>query len=258
MRTRDARGQADVQRFDTTHALMDAAAEEFVRCAATAMRSSGRFAVALSGGSTPAPLYALLATSSYAARVEWARVHVFWSDERCVSPDDPASNYRMARDRLLDRVPVPALQVHRMRGEDEPAQAAAAYEQVLRMAFGTPAGPPRTTPGARFDLLLLGLGHDGHTASLFPGTPALRECERWVVGHRVPLAPSGRVTITARVIQAAAEVLFLVAGAPKASILHRVLEGPYEPEALPAQTIAPRAGRLRWLVDADAAAELRG
>jgi 6-phosphogluconolactonase len=147
--------------------------------------------------------------------------------------------------------------VHRIRGEDAPAEAAAAYERELRAAFATPDGPPRTDPCARFDLVLLGLGPDGHTASLFPGTPAVRERERWVVGHQVAVAPSWRVTMTAVVINAAADVVFLVAGGDKASALHRVLEGPYEPDVLPAQTIAPRAGRLRWLVDAAAGAELR-
>jgi len=253
MTTHDARGEVAV--FESTARLMDAAAEAFVQCAAEATRSSGRFTVALSGGSTPAALYALLATDAYAARVDWSRVHVFLGDERCVPPDDPASNYRMAWERLLAHVPVPAHQVHRIRGEDDPAAAAAAYERELRAAFSTPDGAPRTDPGARFDLVLLGLGPDGHTASLFPGTPAVRERERWVVAHRVPVAPSWRVTLTAIVINVAADVLFLVAG-DKASILRRVLEGPYEPDVLPSQTIAPRAGRLRWLVDAAAAAEI--
>ena len=128
-----------------------------------------RFKVALSGGSTPRGLYALLASDRHAARVEWSRVHVFWGDERCVAPQDPASNQRMAREALLDHVPLPNSHVHAIRGEDEPAAAASRYEQALREAFATPVGPPRSAPGARFDLVLLGLGEDGHTASLFPG-----------------------------------------------------------------------------------------
>ncbi len=252
----DARSRTDVQTFATTGALMHAAAEEFIACASAAVASSGRFTVALSGGSTPAALYALLATRRQAERVDWARVHVFFGDERCVPPEDPASNFGMARAQLLDHVPVPASNVHRMRGEDEPARAAAAYERELREAFATPEGPPRAIAGARFDLVLLGLGPDGHTASLFPGARALRGCARWVVAARAPAVHARRITLTPAVLCAAAEIVFVIAGGEKSSILRRVLEGPYEPETLPAQAMAPSAGRLRWLVDADAAAGL--
>ncbi len=240
----------------TPEALMDAAAACFSAAAAGAIRARGRFTVALSGGSTPKRLYALLATPSWASRVEWPRVHVFWGDERCVQPTDPASNYRMAREALLDAVPVAAANVHRVRGEDEPAAAAAAYERELRAAFATPAGPPRCDPGACFDLVLLGMGDNGHTASLFPGSAVLHEEERWAVADEVDATPRRRVTLTAPVLNAAAEVAFLVSGRDKAPMLHRVLEGPRDPDALPAQLVRPRAGRLRWLVDADAAAEL--
>jgi 6-phosphogluconolactonase len=250
-------GAAEVEVFRSTDALMQAAADEFVRCAVEATRARGRFAVALAGGSTPAGLYALLARDAYARRIEWARVHVFWGDERCVPPGNPASNYRMAREHLLDRVPVPERSVHRVRGEGDPAEAATAYERELRAAFATPEGPPRPTPGSRFDLVLLGMGGDGHTASLFPGTSAVRERERWVRAQHVAAVSMWRVTLTPVVINAAAEVAFLVAGREKAPTLHRVLEGPYQPDALPAQAIAPHAGRLCWLVDAAAAADLR-
>jgi 6-phosphogluconolactonase len=248
---------APVEVLPTAEALMQAAAEAFVRCAAEAMRTSGRFAVALSGGSTPRRLYELLTTEPHAARVDWPRVYVFWGDERCVPPEDPASNYRMARESLLDRVPVPGPNVHRIRGEDDPADAAEAYERELRQAFSAPEGPPRSAPGGRFDLVLLGLGDDGHTASLFPGTAALRETTRWVVAHHVAAASMWRITLTPLVINAAADVVFIVSGPEKAVILQRVVEGPCRPDELSAQGVAPRAGRLRWLVDAAAARNLR-
>lgn len=236
-------------------ALMRAAAELWV-AAAAAIGASGRFAVALSGGTTPQRLYRLLGTDPYACRVDWSRVHAFWGDERGVAPDNPASNYRMASKALLTRVPIPAENVHRIRGEDEPAAAAAAYECDLREAFATPDGPPRLIPGSRFDLVLLGMGEDGHIASLFPGTAAVREPARWVRAVVPADGSTARVTLTPAVINAAAEVVFLVSGRAKAATLRRVREGPYQPDALPAQIVAPRAGRLRWLVDADAASDL--
>jgi len=236
--------------FARDDALMEAAAEGFVGAAAAAVRARGRFAVALAGGATPRRLYALLASPPYASRVDWARVHVFWGDERCVPPDDPMSNYRMACVALLAHVPLPAENVHRIRGEDDPDAAAAAYERELREAF---AGPPV----ARFDLVLLGMGGNGHTASLFPGGAAIHETERWVMADYVAEMSMWRVTLTPVVINAAAEVVFLVSGPEKAATLKRVLEGPYQPDALPAQVVAPAAGRLRWLVDTAAAAALR-
>jgi len=235
---------------------MHAAAELWVATAVDAIGASGRFAVALSGGSTPQGLYRLLATEPYAARVDWPRVQVFWGDERCVAPDDPASNYGMARETLLARVSIPAANVHRIRGEDEPAEAARAYERDLRETFATPDGPPRLVPGARFDLVLLGMGADGHTASLFPGTTALREPARWVRAVSPADGSPVRVTLTPAVLNAAAEVVFLISGRAKAAILRRVRESPYQPDLLPAQIVAPRAGHLRWLVDADAASDL--
>jgi len=237
---------------------MHTAARLFVAAADAAIHASGRFIVALSGGSTPQRLYARLATEPYVSRVEWSRVHWFWGDERCVPPGDPASNYRMAREALLDRVPVTEADVHRIRGEDNPVEAAAGYERTLRETLATPAGAPRGTPGARFDLVLLGMGGNGHTASLFPGSAAVRERNRWVMAEYVSAASMWRVTLTPVLINAAAEAVFLVAGRDKAAMLHRVLEGPYDPDALPAQVIAPLDGRLRWLVDAAAAAELSG
>ncbi len=257
---RDPRSLTGFEVLPTADALMHAAAELWVSAAASAIAASGRFAVALSGGATPRGLYRLLADDPYASGVDWSCVHVFFGDERCVPPDDPASNYRMAREALLARVPIKEEAVHRIRGEDEPAAAAAAYERDLRAAFATPDGPPRLSPGSRFDLVMLGLGEDGHTASLFPGTAALRESARWVVAVHPAGLPTARVTLTPAVINAASDVVFLVSGRARAATLRRVREGPRQPAALPAQIIAPRAGRLRWLVDAGAAAEteLRG
>jgi len=248
--------RTDIEVLPTPDALMHAAAERWVSAAAQAIEVSGRYAVALAGGSTPQSLYALLAADPYASAVDWSRVNVFWSDERCVPPDDPRSNYRMAREALLARVPILEENTFRIRGEDEPAAAAAAYERELREFFATHDGPPRLTPGSRFDLVLLGMGEDGHTASLFPGMAAPREGSPWVKVVHLPEGSMSRVTLTPGVIDAAAEIVFLVSGRAKAATLQRVLEGPYRPEALPAQIIAPRAGRLRWLVDADAAANL--
>jgi 6-phosphogluconolactonase len=247
---------ARVAVLPTREALTQSAARRFVAAAEEAIEASGRFAVALSGGSTPQGVYALLATDPYASRVDWSRVHVFWGDERCVPPEDPASNYRMAREALLDHVPLAESNVHRISGESDPAEAASAYERELRELFGSPTGPPRLTPGARFDLVLLGMGKDGHTASLFPGSKAVRETSRWVMAEQIAEVPMTRVTLTPVVINAAAEILFLVSGREKAAMLHRVLEGPFRADALPAQAIAPAAGRLGWLADAEAAADL--
>ncbi len=225
----------DVRVLPTPAAVAEAAAERVVAAAA---RASRRFAIALSGGSTPAALYRLLV----AKPIDWARVHVFFGDERCVPPDDPASNYRMAREALLDHVPIPPANVHRMRGEDPPAAAAEAYEREVRATV------------ERFDLVLLGMGDNGHTASLFPGLTAVRETERWVVAEYVGEVGMWRVTLTPPAINAAAEVLFLVAGAGKVAMLPRVLEGPRDPDLLPAQAV--RRERVTWLVDAAAAASL--
>ena len=177
------------------------------------------------------------------SRVMWSRVQVLWGDERCVPPDHIESNYRMARETLLDRVPVPAANVHRIHGEDDPATAAEVYEATLRTLL-------------RIDLVLLGLGEDGHTASLFPGSAAVHERTRWVMAARASAASLWRITLTPAVINAAAEVLFLVSGGAKAGILRRVLEGPRLPLELPAQAVAPSNGRVRWCVDAAAAADL--
>lgn len=241
----------------TAEALAEDAAQRFARAASDAIHSRGEFVVALSGGTTPRSLYARLAAPPYASTVPWSEVVVLWGDERCVPPDEAASNYRMAREALLDHVAIPAAHVHRIRGEDDPIAAARAYEQTLRIVLRTPQGPPRDASGARIDLVLLGLGDDGHTASLFPGGPAFTR-DPWVVAHYVAAVSQWRVTLTPLIINAAAEVLFLVSGESKAAIVRRVLEGPQRPHELPAQLIAPADGRVRWLLDAAAARDLEG
>jgi 6-phosphogluconolactonase len=177
-------------------------------------------------------------------------VHVFFGDERCVPPDDPRSNYRMAHEALLDLVPLPQANVHRMRGEDDPALAASAYELDVQRLFRSVATP-------RFDLICLGMGDNGHTASLFPGTAALREQARWVLPQYVEVMHSWRLTLTVPLINAARHVVFLVEGAAKAETLWRVLQGPFESDVLPAQLIQPIDGQLHWVVDASAAARLQ-
>ncbi len=257
---------ADARAVDLTVAHVDvvataddvaaAAAARVVAAAEHAIATTGRFTIALSGGSTPKRLYALLATVEWRSRIPWSHVDVWWGDERCVPPEHPASNYRLAREALLDRVPVSPSHVHRIRGELAPRAAADAYEIELRRALATPQGPPRPAPGARLDLVLLGMGDNGHTLSLFPRSPLLAERRRWVAPDRVDAEPPWRVTVTAPVANAAAAALFLVAGRDKAPMLRRVLRGPYDPWELPAQLVAPTAGTVRWIVDAAAAAEL--
>jgi 6-phosphogluconolactonase len=228
--------------------LARAAAEHFVTLATAAIAAHGQFVVALSGGSTPRATYTLLANDELAARVDWPRVRVFWGDERCVPPDHAGSNYRMARETLLDHVPLPTRNVHRIQGELPPDQAATAYQAELEAVLGA---------GGRFDLILLGMGEDGHTASLFPSTAALHEQTRWVVAQYVDKLSAWRVTLTPVAINAAAHVTFLVYGVGKAERLREVLDGPRQPDVLPAQIVRPTDGRLLWLADAAAAVHVR-
>ncbi|HOF88113.1 MAG TPA: 6-phosphogluconolactonase [Armatimonadota bacterium] len=227
--------------YPHTAALAAAGASLIADRAAKSHAARGRFTLVLAGGGTPRALYAALPAS-----LDWPRVHVFWGDERCVPPDSPESNFRMAAEALLSRVPLAVEHIHRMPGELAPPAAADAYDAELRRAFPGAAWP-------RFDLLLLGLGEDGHVASLFPNTAALEETARWVAATYVPRLDAWRLTLTLPVITHAAEVVMLVAGRHKAAILRQVL---LEDGNLPAQRVAPVAGALRWLVDAEAAALL--
>ena len=228
--------------------LAEATARDFARRAEEAIGASGRFAVALAGGSTPQATYERLARD-YADRLDWGRVHVFFGDERTVPPDHEDSNYRMARETLLSRVAVGS--VHRMRGELPPAEAAESYEEELREFFGESDEPPS------LDLILLGIGEDGHTASLFPETSALDVTDRWVVANPVLKLETTRLTLTIPVLNAARAVNFLVAGEGKAGALKEILEGDADPRAYPAKFVRPESGDLVWMVDR-AAARLLG
>jgi 6-phosphogluconolactonase len=232
-------------------ALFHAAADEFVRQATAAVRSKDRFTVALAGGSTPKALYSLLATNT---ALPWDKMYLFFGDERHVPPDHPESNYRMARETLLSKVPIPASNVFRVSAENPDAgQAAQSYEQTLRQFFQT---PPGSLP--RFDLILLGMGPDGHTASLFPGTKALQERSRLVVANWVEKFKTDRITLTLPVLNNAAVVMFLVSGQDKAKTLKEVLGGSQLPDLLPSKLICPTDGKLIWFVDQAAASALSG
>lgn len=227
---------------------MQAAADMVAQLAKQAIIERGRFSLVLSGGSTPRALYRLLASSPYQDEIEWANVHVFWGDERCVPPHAAESNYRMARESLLDHVAIPPANIHRIFGELSPEDAAKDYAQALLSSFGD--GIPQ------FDLVLLGMGDDGHTASLFPHTAALGETQKWVAANHVPQKDVWRITLTLPVINAARQIIFLVAGVQKAERLREILNGPRQPLDLPAQSIQPTNGNLVWLVDAAAASAL--
>lgn len=223
-----------------------ALAERFAAAARDALAAHRRFDVALSGGSTPRRAYALLG-DDYLAEVPWQHVEVFWGDERCVDAGDPRSNQRMAREAFLDDVDLPEAQVHPIVFEGDPDAAARAYETALRDHFGDEA---------RFDMILLGLGDNGHTASLWPGDPVLDERVRWAAPVHVNDPDLWRVTLTYPVLNAAREVVFLVTGAGKAEVVQKILEGPRDVMRLPAQGVEPAAGRLRFVLDQAAAAKL--
>ncbi len=231
--------------YESPEELAEAAAREFASRAAEAIRDRGRFAVVLAGGSTPKTTYEILARD-YADQIDWANVHVFFGDERAVPPDHGDSNYRMARETLLDHVPVGS--VHRMQGELPPDEAAEAYEQDLLDFFGSEGLP-------RFDLILLGTGPDGHTASLFPETSALEVHDRWVVANPVLKLDTTRITLTVPVLNAARAVCFLVAGESKAQPVAEILEGNPDPREYPASLIQPQDGPT-WMLDHPAASGL--
>lgn len=245
----------EVRRLADKEAVSRAAADEFQRAARAATAARGRFHVALSGGSTPKRLYELLAGPPWRDAIDWGAVEIFFGDERSVPPEDPESNYRMAHEAMLAALPIPASRVHRMEAERQNLDVAAlGYEATLARVFGVMPGGA-TLP--RFDLVFLGMGPDGHTASLFPYTTALRETRRWCVPNWVPQQDTHRMTLTYPVLNHAAEVLFLVAGADKAEPLSEVLEGAPDPERLPSQRIRPVCGRLLFLTDAAATVKLQ-
>lgn len=237
----------EVLKVSSVGALHETAAGMFAAAAVEAIDARGRFSVALAGGTTPKGVYTFLADDpGLRAQVPWDRVHFFWGDERHVPPDHPDSNFRMAQAAMLDRLAIDPAHVWRIKGEYPSASRAAdEYEHDLLAFFG---------PGVpQLDLVLLGMGPDGHTASLFPGTDALHERRRLAVSNRVNKLDTDRITLTPPVLNNASDVLFLVHGADKAEALTAVIDGPYHPDLLPAQMIRPQRGRLRWLVDPSAA-----
>lgn len=238
---------------DDSRALAELAAATFVAQVEKAVAARGVARVAISGGSTPKAAFELLADPArpWRARMPWSRIHLFWVDERCVPPDHADSNYRMTRAALLDRVPLDEAQIHRIEGELEPEVAAARYESELRNVFRLEGAE---TPV--FDVIALGMGPDGHTASIFPATEAIYEIARLVTANHVPQKDAWRITLTWPVINQARSVFFLIAGADKASVLKEVLLGPRDPDRLPSQLIRPAGGILALLLDRGAAAEL--
>lgn len=235
--------------FGTAEELARTAASRFVSSAQAAISAPGRFAVSLAGGKTPQRVYEIIGTD-FIGLVDWANTHLFFGDERCVPPSDPDSNYLMAYTTMISKVPIPASNVHRIIGEGDATAGAQAYEQELKKFFGNVRWP-------RFDLVFLGMGTDGHTASLFPSSSALDETAKWVATAKPVSNFPNRITLTLPVINNAAQVLFLVSGAEKAMTLNRVLRGAAGPSPrLPAELVKPINGSLEWLVDRVAAARL--
>src|SRR5271170_7310616 len=237
----------------TPAATARAAAQFFVEAAVKAAASRGLARIAISGGSTPKSMFGLLADPAepFLKQVPWDKIDLYWVDERCVPPDNIESNYRMTNEAMLSKVPLPAARVHRMEGELDPEVSAARYESTIRNTFKLEGAETPT-----FDLVLLGMGDDGHTASLFPHTEALNEMSHIVVPNHVPQKDTWRITLTWPVINQAREVAFLIEGAAKTEVLHDVLLGTYDPESKPSQLIRPANGRLTLLLDRAAAAKL--
>ena len=245
-----AAAEPDIRVFEDLGALSEAAATELAGASKDAVSLRGRFLVVLSGGGTPASLYGLLSRPTYRDEIPWGSVHLFWGDERCVPPDDPESNFGQAWDAFLHEVPVPPENIHRIHGEMDPVKAASDYELVLKGY----AAPPLDWP--RFDLVLLGLGEDGHTASLFPGSTVEAASPVEAVTGQYQDRPSQRVTLTPLVFNLARKVMFLAAGASKARIVAEVLGGQQRPDRIPAQRIRPVDGTVMWLLDRGAAGAL--
>jgi len=233
-------------------ALFRATAEKFVQIANAAVMKQGAFFVALAGGNTPRELYILLAQENWRARVLWQQTHIFFGDERCVPPDHPDSNYRMACEALITKINIPESHVHRMAGEDNPHGAAAAYGEEIFKTFGAKELKP-----PRFDLILLGLGNDGHTASLFPETSALHEKEKLVTANYVEKFKSYRLTMTLPLLNASHHLLFLVSGKSKAAIVKEIFENKKRLFQYPAELVQPNDGKLLWLLDHTAGAALQ-
>lgn len=243
----------EIHIFPDGPAIAKRAAQAILQAAAVAVQQSGTFSIALAGGSTPKTLYSLLVSDSVTkAQVPWNKMAAFFGDERNVGPDDPESNFRMAKEYLISKSPLKPEQVFRIKGEyPDTEKAALEYENAIKAHFKLSEGQM-----PRFEVVLLGMGSEGHTLSLFPGTKAQRETKRIVVRNWVGKLYTERITLTAAAVNNAANVIFMVTGADKALALKGVLEGPVEPEQLPAQMIQPKNGKLLWLVDANAGSKL--
>lgn len=231
--------------------LSQQAATHFSEIARRAVVEQGYCAVCLSGGSTPRETYELLAREPFSSEVPWSQIHIFWGDERCVPPDQADNHHRMASELLLTKVPIPSQNIHRVPVElNDPTKAAEEYESLIRSFFGDLG---KKLPS--FDLILLGMGADGHMASLFPGTEGLNEIQSWVTAHYVPKLDAFRITLTLPVLNNARQVMFLVSGAAKAEALQSVLQGSADLLELPARLVRPE-GTVLWLVDQSAASLL--
>lgn len=234
----------------TVQKLFEEAAQLISSTAENAIQNRGMFSIALSGGSTPKGLFQLLATTAWRERIDWSNTQVFWGDDRYVPHTDPSSNFLMAKEALLYHVPIPPNSVHPVQTALPPDEAARRYEQTLRQVLGQTSGFPQ------LDLNLLGLGENGHTASLFPHRPILHEDKRLVLSDFVPEVDMHRITMTVPMINAGRKIVFLIAGESKSDVVRDVITGPQQPEQLPAQLIQPAAGELIWLMDAAAASKL--
>jgi 6-phosphogluconolactonase len=237
--------QREIHVLPSADALARDAATRVVAAAKASIAAKGAFSIALSGGSTPKVMYALLAAEPLKSQVDWSKWDVYWGDERCVGPDHKDSNFKMANDAMLSKTPIPPGNIHRMRSEADPEAASKEYGELLRQKFGE----------GGLDLVLLGMGPDGHTLSLFPGTTALNETKHRCVSNWVEKFNTFRVTMTAPFVNRAKQIMVILGGADKRERVAEVLKGPYEPQRLPIQLIdpAPSGGRLVWLMDADAA-----
>jgi 6-phosphogluconolactonase len=238
----------DIKIFQDSQALIDTAVDFFLALAEESIAARGLFTVVLSGGSTPKPVYRALGTDANHKRVAWDKIYLFWGDERHVPPDHPDSNYRMVKEQLLQEVAIPAENIHRVPAEMDIRLAACSYEESLREFF---AGE-----WPRFDLVMLGMGEDGHTASLFPHSAGLNEQHRWFIANHAPQQEVWRLTLSKKAINSARNILVLVRGASKARMLKDVLTGPHDPDDKPIQLISPREGRMLWLVDNQAGSQL--
>jgi 6-phosphogluconolactonase len=238
----------ELHKFKDAEALSEAAAKWIADIIAETLRSHPRFTIALSGGSTPERLHKILAAAPYKEQIDWSKLHIFWGDERAVPFQDSRNNAKMAFETLLNFVPVPAAHIHVMRTDIPPERSAIEYEKILHTYFGE--------TGPSFDLVLLGMGDDGHTLSLFPGTAVIHEEKLWATSFFLQAQDMHRITLTRPIVNRAARVAFLTTGPKKAHALKEVLKGKYNPDLYPSQTIMPQAGELHWFVDEAAAAEL--